>query len=98
MRYSAPLMSEMGQSLRIHPASEPIFVRCCSNRRQTRVRAVCPLSAVISTGRRNTGGRLAINNDDGLPNVRPIAFRDSPRNQLSHNTIFSAALIPLRNH
>src|ERR1035437_5669134 len=37
------------------------------------------------------GGQLAINTDDGLPNARPIAFGDSPRNQLSHNTIFSAA-------
>jgi len=44
------------------------------------------------------GGQLAINNDDGLPNARPIAFGDSPRNQLSHNTIFSAAPIPLRSH
>jgi len=46
---------------------------------------------VVSTGRRNTGGQLAINTYDGLPNARPIAFGDSPRNQLSHNTIFSAA-------
>src|SRR5665811_709080 len=53
---------------------------------------------VVSTGRRNTGGQLAINTDDGLPNARPIAFGDSPRNQLSHNTIFSAAPIPLRSH
>src|SRR5450631_2313340 len=37
------------------------------------------------------GGQLAINTNDGLPNARPIAFGDSPRNQLSHNTIFSAA-------
>ena len=44
------------------------------------------------------GGQLAINNDDGLPNARPIAFGDSPRNQLSHNTIFSAAPIPIRSH
>jgi len=52
---------------------------------------------VISTGRRNTGGPLAINNDDGLPNGRPIAFSESLRNQLSHNVIFSAALVPPRN-
>jgi len=44
------------------------------------------------------GGQLAINTDDGLPNARPIAFGDSPRNQLSHNTIFSAAPMPLRSH
>ena len=44
-------------------ASGPSFVRCCP---------------VISTGRRNTGGLLAINNDDGLPNARPIAFSASP--------------------
>ena len=50
---------------------------------------------VISTGRRNTGGQPAINNSDGLPNVRPIAFSKSLRNQLSHNVIFSAALVPL---
>ena len=37
------------------------------------------------------GGQLAINTNDSLPNARPIAFGDSPRNQLSHNTIFSAA-------
>jgi hypothetical protein len=43
-------------------------------------------------------GQLAINNDDGLPNARQIAFGDFPRNQLSHNTIFSAAPIPLRSH
>jgi hypothetical protein len=53
---------------------------------------------VVSTGRRNTGGQQAINNDGGLPNARPIVFSDCPRNQLSHNTIFSAALIPIRNH
>src|ERR1019366_5179184 len=59
---------------------------------------VCPLSGVVATGRRNTGGQLAINNDDGLPNARQVAFGDSPRNQLSHNTIFSATPIPLRSH
>jgi len=42
---------------------------------------------VVSTGRRNTGGQLAIKTDDGLPNARQIAFGDSLRNQLSHNTI-----------
>ena len=36
-------------------------------------------------------GQLAINAYDGLPNARPIVFGNSPRNQLSHNTIFSAA-------
>ena len=45
---------------------------------------------VVSTGRRNTGAQLAINNDDGLPNACQIAFGDFPRNQLFHNTIFSA--------
>jgi hypothetical protein len=45
----------------------------------------------------NTGGQPAINNSDGLPNVRPIAFSESLRNQLSHNVIFSAALVPPRN-
>ena len=44
-----------------------------------------------------TRGQLAINNDDGLPNARPNAFGESLRNQLSHNVIFSAALVPLRN-
>jgi hypothetical protein len=43
----------------------------------------CPLCVVISTGRRNTGGQLAINNDGGLANARPIAFSESLRNQLS---------------
>ena len=43
-------------------------------------------------------GQLAINNDDGLPNARPNAFSNSLRNQLSHNVIFSAALVPPRNH
>jgi hypothetical protein len=56
------------------------------------------LWVAVSTGRRNTGGQLAINNDDGLPNAHQIAFGDFPRNQLSHNTIFSAAPIPLRSH
>jgi hypothetical protein len=42
-------------------------------------------------------GQLAINNDDGLPNARPIAFSEPLRNQLSHNVIFFAALIPPRN-
>ena len=54
-------------------------------------------SPLISTSRRNTGGQLAINNDDGLANARPIAFSESLRNQLSHNVIFSAALVPPRN-
>ena len=45
-----------------------------------------------------TLGQLAINNDDGLPNARPNAFSESLRNQLSHNVIFSAALVPPRNH
>jgi hypothetical protein len=45
-----------------------------------------------------TRGQLAINNDDGLPNARPNAFSESLRNQLSHNVIFSAALVPPRNH
>ena len=44
------------------------------------------------------GGQLAINNDDGLPNARPNAFSESFRNQLSHNVIFCAALVPPRNH
>jgi hypothetical protein len=60
--------------MRSADADRPPFVRCWS---------------VVSTGRRNTGGQLAINNDDGLPNARPIAFGDFPRNQLSHTTLFS---------
>src|SRR5450755_5178762 len=56
----------------------------------------CPLWVVVSTGRRNTGGQLAINNDDGLPNARPIAFNELLRNQLSHNVIFSFALVQSR--
>ena len=52
---------------------------------------------VISTGRRNTGGQLPMNNDEGLPNARPIAFNVSLHNQLSHNVIFSAAQAPPRN-
>jgi len=32
-----------------------------------------------------------------LPKARPIAFSESLRNQLSHNVIFSAALVPPRN-
>src|SRR5674476_398877 len=51
---------------------------------------------VVSTGRRNTGGQLAINNDDGLPNARPIALSDSPLCQRSHNSVFSAAVKPRR--
>jgi len=72
----------------------------CTSKSQSRGRAAvsqCPLLSVISTGRRNTGGQLAINNNDGLPNARPIAFSESLRNQLSHNVIFSAALVPPRN-
>ena len=48
-----------------------------------------------STGRRNTRGQMAINNDDGLPNTRPIAFSESHRNQLSHNDIFFAAFLTI---
>jgi len=45
------------------------------------------------------GDQQAINNDGGLPNARQIAFGDFPRDgTLSHNTIFSAAPIPLRTH
>src|ERR1035437_5795083 len=33
--------------------------------------AICPLLEVISTGRRNTWGQLAINNDDGY---RPVGI------------------------
>jgi hypothetical protein len=42
--------------------------------------------------------QLAVNNDDGLLNARPNPFSESLRNQLSHNVIFSAALVPPRNH
>jgi hypothetical protein len=55
------------------------------------------IEGASSTGRRNTRGQLAINNDDGLPNARPNAFSESIRNQLSHNVICSAALAPPRN-
>jgi hypothetical protein len=44
-----------------------------------------------------TLGQLAINNDDGLLNGRPIAFSESLHNQLFHNVIFTAALLPSRN-
>ena len=37
----------------------------------------CLFLTVISTGRRNTGDQPAINNSDGSPNVRPIAFSES---------------------
>ena len=47
-----------------------------------------------STQHSGSGG---INNDDGLPNTRPIAFSESHRNQLSHNDIFFAAFLPSRN-
>src|SRR5450631_2308267 len=76
-------LSALGQKRTSSPRLKSTFVRCYS---------------VVSTGRRNTGGQQAISNDDGLPNVRPIAFSDCPRNQPSHNTIFSAVLLPLRNH
>ena len=42
-----------------------------------------PLYPVVSTGRRNTGANLC-------QNIRLIAFDDPSRNQLFHNTIFSA--------
>ena len=45
-----------------------------------------------------TLSQLTINNDDGLPNARPNGFSKSLRNQLSHNVIFSADLVPPRNH
>src|SRR3974390_1200260 len=32
--------------------------------------------------------------DDGLPNARPIALRDSPRCQRSQSSVFSAAVKP----
>src|ERR1039458_3641591 len=43
-------------------------------------RRMSTFGGVVSTGRRNTGGQLAINNDDGLPNAHQIAFGDFPRN------------------
>src|SRR6516225_9495937 len=46
---------------------------------------------VVSTGRRNTGANFAINDDTTCQNIRLIAFDDPSRNQLFHNTIFSAA-------
>jgi hypothetical protein len=60
------------------------------------------LMATIGDGRSQpvdaTRGQLAINNDGGLPHARPNAFSKSLRNQLSHNVIFSAVLVPPRNH
>jgi len=56
-----------------------------------------PLCPASSTGRRDTRGQLAINNDDGLPNARPNAFSESIRNQLSRNVICSATRAPPRN-
>ena len=49
-------------------------------------RAIAPVGRPLSesagsTGRRNTGGQLPINNDEGLPNARPIAFSVSLHNQ-----------------
>ena len=87
-----------GVTFEIRSIRAPRNVRFWTKRTIRNRCRVCPLLGVVSTGRRNTGGQLAINNDDGLPNARPIAFGDSPRNQLSHNTIFSAAPIPLRSH
>ena len=52
--------------------------------------------AAGSTGRRNTMGQMAINNDDRLPNARPNAFSETLRNQLSHAVICSAAFLPPR--
>jgi hypothetical protein len=43
------------------------------------------------------GANWQLIDDDGLPNVRPIAFSDSPRCQRSHNSVFSAAVKPRRN-
>ena len=67
---------------------------------QTFVAQNSNLSVVVGDLNRSTQhrGQLAINIDYGLPNARPIGFSDGPRNQLSHNTIFSSALLPLRNH
>jgi hypothetical protein len=93
--YAAPLLRQSRENSRT--LEERRNVRFGSNSGQTRARLDCPLCAVISTGRRNTGGQLAKSNDDGLPNARPIVFSESLRNQLSHNTIFSAAFVPSRN-
>ncbi|MGB6287375.1 MAG: cytochrome-c peroxidase [Xanthobacteraceae bacterium] len=81
------------ESVAMTPITSPLRVKS----RHDALKRRCPLYPVISTGRRNTGGQPAINNSDGLPNVRPIAFSESLRNQLSHNVIFSAALVPPRN-
>ena len=35
--------------------------------------------------------------DERLPNARPNSFSETLRNQLSHNVICSAALVPPRN-
>jgi hypothetical protein len=59
---------------------------------------LCPLLLGDLNRSAQHRGQLAINIDYGLPNARPIGFSDGPRNQLSHNTIFSSALLPLRNH
>jgi hypothetical protein len=38
--------------------------------------------------------RRIADDDDGLPNARPIAFSDSPRRQRSHNSSFATASKP----
>src|ERR1035438_7231696 len=48
-------MSLLGQSLPRDPAPAQPFVRCQSNRRQTRARAVCPLSAISRLMHRSMG-------------------------------------------
>jgi hypothetical protein len=48
--------------------------------------AICPLWVVISTGRRNTWGQLAINNDDGY-----ASFSFKKRIVLN----YSGAIMPL---
>src|SRR5450830_934765 len=68
------LMAAMGQKRTNHLGPKSAVVRSC--------RWSQPVDAT-------PGGQLAINTDDGLLNARPIAFGDSPRKQLSHNTIFS---------
>ena len=69
-------MALMGQSRSSNPEPKSTFVR-----------SYLPAQPIDATQE----GQLAINAYDGLPNARPIVFGNSPRNQLSHNTIFSAA-------
>ena len=85
-------MSLMGQSLRIYSARVPTFVRCWSNSRQTRARAVCPLSATSGLMHRSKWRRYSITSSVSASSCAGTSRPSASRNILQriHNFMFVA--------